>query len=177
MLPSILPLEPSSHVALFEWKLHQTDVTVLLNGKIEVEAYFEHPEGFVKKALYAPRIWYARMDGLLHDLRFSKSTAKSNLYFEVVYNNVLILVLYADDLFLTGAEQLIKQCKRELTYEFEMKYLGLLHYFLGLEVWQNPGEIFLTQGKYAVDILHRFGMQDCKSMGIPMTINLTKLGD
>ena len=80
-------------------------------------------------------------------------------------------------LFLTGDEQLIDQCKRELTSEFEMKDLGLMHYFLGLEVWQKPGEIFLTQGKYTVDILHRLGMQDCKSMGIPMTTNLTKLRD
>ena len=67
------------------------------------------------------------MDGLLHNLGFSKSTAKSNLYFEVVQNHVLILVLYADDLFLTGAEQLIEQCKRQLTTEFEMKDLELVH--------------------------------------------------
>ena len=77
----------------------------------------------------------------------------------------------------TGAEQLIEQCKRQLTTEFEMKDLELVHYFLGLEVWQKPGKIFLTLGKYAVDILQRFGMQDCKFMGIPMTTNLTKLGD
>ena len=72
---------------------------------------------------------------------------------KVVHNHVLILVLYVDDLFLTGDEQLIDQCKRELTFEFEMKDLGLMHYFLGLEVWQKPGEIFLTQGKYAGHIL------------------------
>ena len=52
-----------------------------------------------------------------------------------------------------------------------------MHYFLGLEVWQKPGEIFLTQGKYVVDILQRFGMQDCKSMSMPMTTNLKKLRD
>ena len=62
-------------VALSEWKLHHIDVkTVFLNGKIEEEAHIEQPEGFVKKALYAPRVWYARMDGLLHNLGFSKST-------------------------------------------------------------------------------------------------------
>ena len=58
-----------------------------------------------------------------------------------------------------------------------MKDLGLMHYFLGLEVWQNPGEIFLTQGNYEVDILQRFGMRDCKFMSVPMTTNLTKLRD
>ena len=58
-----------------------------------------------------------------------------------------------------------------------MKVLELVHYFLGLEDWKNPGNIFLTQGKYVGYILQRFGMQDCKYMGVPMTINLTKLDD
>ena len=114
-----------------------------------MEAYVEQHEGFVthgkkthvcklKKALYglkqAPRVWYDKMDGFLHSLGFSKSTANSNLYFKVVHNHVLILVLYVDELFLTGDEQLIDQCKRELAFEFEMKDLGMMHYFLGLEV-------------------------------------------
>ena len=73
-------------------------------------------------------------DGFLHSLGFSKSTANSNLYFKVVHNHILILVLYVDDLFLTGEEQLIAQCQTELISEFEMKDLGLMHYFLGLEV-------------------------------------------
>jgi hypothetical protein len=58
-----------------------------------------------------------------------------------------------------------------------MKDLGLMHYFLGLEVWQRQGEIFLTQGKYTVDVLKRFGMMDCKSMYTPMITNLRKLHD
>ena len=115
------------------------------------------------------------MDGFLHNLGFSKSTTNSNLYFKVVHNHILILVLYVDDLFLTSEEQLIAQCQRELTSEFEMKDLGLMHYFLGLEVSQKLGETFLTQGKYAMDILQRFGMQDYKSMSVPMTTNMTKL--
>ena len=67
--------------------------------------------------------------------------------FKVKGNLPLILVLYVDDLFLTGDEHQIAQCKRELTSEFEMKDLGLMHYFLGLEVWQRSDEIFLSQGK------------------------------
>jgi hypothetical protein len=58
-----------------------------------------------------------------------------------------------------------------------MKDLGQMHYFLGLEVWQNPGEICLSQGKYAVEILKRFGMMDCKSMTTPMTTNPKLLCD
>ena len=56
-----------------------------------------------------------------------------------------------------------------------MKYLGLMHYFLGLEVWKRKYEIFLSQGKYKVDVLCRFGMKDCKSMSTPMVSNMKKL--
>ena len=90
-------------------------------------------------------------------------------------NLSLISVLYVDDLFLTDDEHRIARCKRELTSEFEMKDLGLMHYFLGLEVWQRSDEIFLSQGKYTVDVLRRFGMMDCKSMATPMVSNLKKL--
>lgn len=58
-----------------------------------------------------------------------------------------------------------------------MKDLGQLHYFLSLEVWQNPRKIFLSEGKYAIEILKRFGMMDCRRMTTPMTTNLKLLGD
>jgi hypothetical protein len=58
-----------------------------------------------------------------------------------------------------------------------MKDLGLMHYFLGLEVWQSPKKIFLKQGKYAVEILKRFDMLDCKSMNTPMETKLKLLVD
>jgi hypothetical protein len=89
--------------------------------------------------------------------------------------DILILVLYVDDLFLTGAETLIAACKQDLTKEFEMKDLGLMHYFFGLEIWQQEGETFQGQGKYAIEILKRFGMEDCKPMTTPMIIYLEKL--
>jgi hypothetical protein len=57
-----------------------------------------------------------------------------------------------DDLFGTGEGKLIVDSKRTLAAEFEMKDLGPMHYFLGLEVWQKPDEIILSQGKYAVEI-------------------------
>ena len=56
-----------------------------------------------------------------------------------------------------------------------MKDLGLMHYFLGLEVWQRPGEIFLSQGKYIMKLLERFGMVDYKPVSTPMELNFKKL--
>jgi hypothetical protein len=69
------------------------------------------------------------------------------------------------------------KCKRELAFEFDMKDLGPMHYYLGLEVWQKPGEIFLGQRKYVITILQRFGMMDCKSIATLMVTNLKKLRD
>jgi hypothetical protein len=58
-----------------------------------------------------------------------------------------------------------------------MKDLSLMHYLLGLEVWQSPERIFLNQGKYAVEILKRFDMLECKSMNTPMEAKLKLLVD
>jgi hypothetical protein len=100
-----------------------------------------------------------------------------NLYYKVVNNAPVILLLYVDDLFLTGANPLIIQCKKEISIEFDMKDLGLMHYYLGLELWKKCGEVFLGQGKYIVKILQKFGMMDCKSMTTPMVTYLRKLRD
>jgi hypothetical protein len=56
-----------------------------------------------------------------------------------------------------------------------MKDLGMIHYFLGLAVWQRTDEIFPSQGKYIVEILKKFEILNFKSMAIPMMKNLKKL--
>ena len=108
---------------------------------------------------------------------FTKSDADPNLYFIVIGEEPLILVLYVDDLVITGAERLIEGYKRDLASEFKMKDIGLMHYFLGLEVWQEEGHFFLGQGKYIVEILGRFHMEDCRPMSTPMIIKCKKLHD
>jgi hypothetical protein len=179
--------------AKMKWKLHQMDVkTAFLNGVIEEEVYIEQPQRFevedrrshvcrLKKALYglkqAPKAWYGHIDSFLTSLGFTKSKADSNLYFKIMNNEPVILLLYVDDLFLTGEEKLIVECKKRLASEFEMKDLGLMHYFLGLEVWQSPERIFLNQGKYMVEILKRFDMLECKPMNTPMEAKLKLLVD
>ena len=86
--------------------------------------------------------WYWRIDSCLREMGFQRSEADHNLYF-LTGEVPLILVLYVDDLFLTGDERLIGDCKSNLAVEFEMKDLGLMHYFLGLEVWQRDGCFFI----------------------------------
>ena len=91
--------------------------------------YIEQPQGFeledgknhvcwLKKALYGlkqdPRAWYGRIDNFLTSLGFTKSKADSNLYFKVMNDKPIISLLYVDDLFLTGEEKLITECKKKL---------------------------------------------------------------
>ena len=69
----------------------------------------------------------------------------------------MVLLLYVDDLFVIGMDGLIADRNRKLAAEFGIKDLFLMHYFLGMEVWQNAKGISLGQGKYIVEILQRFG--------------------
>eukprot|EP00253_Pinus_taeda_P024573 PITA_24573 len=97
-----------------------------------------------------------------------RSEADPNLYQIAVEGKLLIILLYVDDLILTGDELLILSCKKDLAKEFEMKDLGLLHYFLGLEIWQHSGGLFISQGKYAREILEKFNMHGCKPVDTPL---------
>ena len=114
-----------------------------LNGVVEEEVYVEQPLSFethhrdthvckLKKSMYglkqALRTWYDRIDRFLFSLGFTKSKADSNLYYKVEYGNLVMLLLYVD------TDGLIADMKRKLAVEFEMKDLGMMHYFLGMEV-------------------------------------------
>jgi hypothetical protein len=105
---------------------------IFLNRVVEKEVYVEQPEGFqvgsretnvcrLRRALYgikhAPRAWYSMIDNYLRDMGFQRSDADMILYF-LVGEVPLILVLYVDDLFLTGDEKLIAHCKVNLADEF-----------------------------------------------------------
>ena len=133
---------------------------MFLNGVIEEEVYIEKPKGFeifsnkshvckLKRALYglkqAPCAWYTWIESYFTRLGFTKSEAHENLYQIVVEGNILIIFLFVNDLILTSDEQLIHSCKEDLAKDFVMKDLGLLHYFLGLEIWQQEGELFVSQ--------------------------------
>jgi hypothetical protein len=133
--------------------------------------YIEQPHGFevsereshvciLRKALYglkqSPRAWYSCIDTYMLQMGFEKSDVDANLCFIIRGEDMLILILYVDDLFITGVEDLIAECKLRIASEFEMSDIGLMHYFLGMEVWKEEGYIFLSQRKYVVDILSIF---------------------
>ena len=139
--------------------------SAFLNGVLKEEVYVEQPPGYevageehkvyrLKRALYglkqAPTAWYNRIDSYLMSNGFSKSTGEPTLYIKIENRNVLIVVLYVDDLVFTGNEKVvIGEFKEVMKSEFEMTDLGLLKYVLGIEVKQMHDDIFISQEKYA----------------------------
>jgi Reverse transcriptase (RNA-dependent DNA polymerase) len=93
-------------------------------------------------------------------------------------NELLIITLYVDDLiFMGNNHRLIDEFKREMKLEFEMTYLGMIRYFLNIEIKQEKSEIFVSQWAYAQEILQKFEMSDCNPIAIPMELGakLSKL--
>ena len=148
--------------------------STFLNGVLKEEVYVEQPPSYevageenkvyrLKRALYglkkAPRAWYSRIDSYLMSNGFSKSNGDPTLYIKATNGNVLIFVLYVDDLIFTGNDKtLIGEFKEAMKSEFEMTDLGLFKYFLSIEVKQMHDGIFISQEKYAGQILERFKM-------------------
>ena len=166
-----------SLAASYKWEFHQMDVKLaFLHGDLHEEMYMEQPPSFIqddsnivcrlKKSLYglkqAPRAWYAKMDNFLLATGFSRCHSDNTVYTKRVDGQLIILVLYVDDLILTSSDpKLINHVKSSLKKKFDMTDLGYLHYFLGLQVLQSKERIFLSQSKYACDPLHCFHMEYC----------------
>eukprot|EP01018_Ginkgo_biloba_P011369 Gb_30477 [translate_table: standard] len=171
------------------WIIYQMDVkSAFLNGYVDEEIYVEKPQGFEivgkenkvykwKKSLYglkqAPRAWCLRINTYFQQKGFQKSSSDPNLYIKVIGSNILIVSLYVDDLIYTGNNHhMLHDFKVDMCKEFEMSDLGQLHYFLGIIIWQSGKEIFMSQEKYAMDILKKFNMSDCKPLATPVEFGL-----
>lgn len=108
------------------------------------------------------------MDNFILENGFSRCHSDNTVYTKKVGKSLIILVIYVDDLILTGSHpNLINHVKSSLKRKFEMTDLGHLHYFLGLQVLQSKEGISLSQSKYACDILRHFYMEDYKAAPSP----------
>ena len=84
----------------------------------------------------------------------------------------MVICLYVDDMIYFGSSKsLVDDFKSSMMRNFEMSDLGLLKYFLGLEVNQDKDGIFISQKKYADDLLKKFHMMNCEAAATPMNIN------
>ncbi|KAE8671027.1 hypothetical protein F3Y22_tig00112000pilonHSYRG00251 [Hibiscus syriacus] len=174
-----------SQAAQFKWPIFQMDVkSAFLNGVLEEDIYIEQPPGYVKveedkkvlklkKALYglkqAPRAWNTRIDTYFMENGFKKCPYEHALYAKKNGGNVLFVALYVDDLiFMGNNDEMIEEFKGTMTREFEMTDLGLMKFFLGLEVRQVETGIFVSQETYAKEILKKYNMENCNPVSTPM---------
>ncbi|PKA48313.1 Retrovirus-related Pol polyprotein from transposon TNT 1-94 [Apostasia shenzhenica] len=175
-----------SLAAHYNWNVYQFDVkSAFLNGDLFEDVYVEQPQGFIiqgkqdkvyklKKALYglkqAPRAWYEKIDSYFCSNGFQRSESEPTLYVKKGgMSHILIVCLYVDDIIYTSSSStFLNGFKEKMKHEFEMTDLGLLHYFLGLEIKQTSKGIFLSQEKYTSDLLEKFGMRNCNKVETPM---------
>lgn len=130
----------------------------------------------LKKTLYglkqSPRVWFGRFSEAMTKNGFKQSNSDHTLFLKRRGNLITCLIIYVDDMIITGDDvEEIDRLKKNLFQEFEMKDLGNLKYFLGIEVLRSEGGIFLRQKKYTLDILAETGLLDCKPVETPMLVN------
>ncbi|KAI3673709.1 hypothetical protein L6452_39837 [Arctium lappa] len=174
-----------SLAVLNNWKLHQLDVkNAFLNGTLDETVFMEQPPGFtnpqfpnhvckLSKALYglkqAPHAWFQHLSTFLLSYGFTCSRADTSLFVLTRDSCIMYLLVYVDDLILTGNDETtITTFISRLNHEFAIKDLGDLNYFLGLEVAYMDNGLFLTQSKYASDILKKADLYDSKPVSTPL---------
>lgn len=126
----------------------------------------------------APRAWFSTLSQFLQQLGFKQSNADSSLFVLSEHTHQVIVIVYVDDILVTGSsDHLISTLVTQMSTKFAMKDLGLLHFFLGIEVHRTQSGMMLTQSKYAADLLKKAGMQDCKTYNSPTASKTTQIQD
>ncbi|XP_019058891.1 PREDICTED: uncharacterized protein LOC109116981 [Tarenaya hassleriana] len=172
----------------FDWSLWQMDVkNAFLQGDLDEEIYMVPPPGYreklgpnkvckLRKSLYglkqSPRASYSKLNTALATHAFSRSESDHSLFIKKTSSGIIVLLIYVDDIIITGNDTVgIADTKRFLHNTFEIKDLGELKYFLGIEVLRSPTGIFLSQRKYILDLLQETGKLGAKPAKTPLEDN------
>ncbi|KAL6348342.1 hypothetical protein AAG906_005643 [Vitis piasezkii] len=174
------------------WYIHQLDVhNAFLHGNLQEEVYMTPPPGLrrqgenlvcrLRKSIYglkqASRNWFSTFTATVKSAGYIQSKADYSLFTKSQGNKFTAILIYVDDILLTGNDlHEIKMLKTHLLKRFFIKDLGELKYFLGIEFSRSKKGIFMSQRKYALDILQDTGLTGVKPEKFPMEQNL-KLTD
>ena len=166
------------------WNVRQIDVNnAFLNGDLTEDVYMHQPEGFVSqggcvcklnKALYglkqAPRAWYDKLKGCLTSWNFTNSKADTSLFVRHDVKCIILVLIYVDDILITGPDfDLLESFIAKHSKVFALKDLGLVTYFLSVEVSYTDHGMHLSQTKYIKDLLSKASMQNCKEIDTPFS--------
>ncbi|PRQ60568.1 putative RNA-directed DNA polymerase [Rosa chinensis] len=177
-----------SLAANLDWPLKQFDVkNAFLHGDLKEEVYMDLPPGYslpsqagmvckLKKSLYglkqSPRAWFGRFSQSMKQFGYKQSNSDHTLFLKHRKDKLTALIIYVDDMIVTGNDpEEVKKLEAHLSSVFEMKDLGGLKYFLGIEVARSKEGISLSQRKYVVDLLIETGLLACQPADTPMEQN------
>jgi hypothetical protein len=177
-----------SLAAQHQWSLRQLDISnAFLHGFLKEDVFMLQPPGFthsdfpnhvckLHKSLYglkqAPHAWFERFTSHLLTIGFTASTADPSLFVFRQGSILLYLLLYVDDIILTGnSPAAITSLITQLAATFELKDLGPLRYFLELQIEYGSDCLFVHQRKYITDLLSKFNMPTCKAASTPFSIS------
>jgi len=177
-----------SCAANFGWPLHQLDVkNAFLHSDLQEEVYMEVPPGCSKpdtagkvcrlrKSLYglkqSPRAWFDKFRRALYEMGYKQCNGDHTVFYRHSGRKITILAVYVDDIIITGDDAIeIGRIKDNLSEKFEVKDLGQLKYFLGIEVARSQKGIFLSQRKYVLDLLSETHMLACRPVSTPIDPN------
>lgn len=177
-----------SLVLHFNWKIEQLDAkNAFLHGFLEEHIFMQQLQGFVdlafpkhvcrlRKAIYglrqAPRAWYARFSTFLLSKGFRQCHTDNSLFVRHLAHTITILLLYVDDILITGNDVgYTNDLLQTLHFEFDMRHLGELKHFLGIEVTRYSTGMRLSQETYAKQLLQKAGMIGCKPCDSPILIS------
>ncbi|GJY36045.1 ribonuclease H-like domain-containing protein, partial [Tanacetum coccineum] len=169
------------------WPLYQLDVNnAFLYGDLVEDVYMTLPDGYnnedkskvckLNKSLYglkqAPRQWNAKLTTALAEHGFEQSKFDYSLYTKHNGDKFIALLVYVDDIVITGNDDVgIKEFKLFLSTKFLIKDLGVLKYFLGIEVIENDLGLCMSQRKYCLELLHEYGLLAATPVYIPLPEN------
>ena len=173
-----------------KWPIYQLDVNnSFLHGALHEDVYMKVPEGLtcskgqvckLQRSLYglkqASRQWFSRLVEELIRKGFTQSKHDYSLFIKKDSIHIIIIAIYVDDMLVTGNNPSeITNIKLHLDSTFCIKDLGVLHYFLGIEVIYSFAGIILTQHKFTKELLPNSGIKSFKTVVTPHPLNLKLL--
>ncbi|CAM8908673.1 unnamed protein product [Rhodiola kirilowii] len=176
-----------------KFKLFQMDVkSAFLNGLLCEEVYVAQPKGFedphypdyvykLKKALYgleqASRAWYERLTQFLIGMGYTRGGIDKTMFVKKENKHFIIAQIYVDDIvFGSNSQKMVDEFVAQMQSEFQMSMVGEMNYFLGLQVTQSKGGIFMTQANYARNLVKKFGLDKATHKRTPAAthVKITK---